>query len=280
MKAPRLTGPVVLATVAAALITTSSASAGITCGSQITQDQKLQADLDCTGYNGPGLSIEADGVRLDLNGHTITGPDDQPGIYAAAKRKDVTIKSGVISGYNHAVEMLEGGRDLKISDLELSVQESNSMGVYIGDFRHVRMNHLRIRNANYGVFSFDNKDVVLRDSRIRAGTATGQTIGVNIGGSVDHTGLLDHVRVKGATYGFFVFGPTTGFKITDSVANGGGTAGFSIGNLDGPRAYTVRGNTANDNDQYGFFATKRVRRSGGNHASGNGVEDCHKVKCV
>jgi hypothetical protein len=77
-----------------------------------------------------------------------------------------------------------------------------------------------------------------------------------------------------------ISGETTGFKITDSVANRNGTAGFNIGNTEDPRDYTVNNNTANDNDQYGFFAAKRVRHSAGNRASGNGVEDCHKVNCV
>jgi Right handed beta helix region len=265
---------------AVALLAPSAAPAALTCGSQITQDRKLHADLDCTGYGDPALTIEADGVKLDLNGHTITGPDSTPGIFAADRRKDVRIKNGAISGYNHAIEMLAGGRDLTVSDLELSVAESNSMGVYIGEFNHVRMDHLRIRDANYGIFAFDNKDVVVRNSRIRAGTATGQTIGINIGGNVNHTGSLDHVKVTKATYGFYVYGPTTGFEIIDNVANGGGFAGFNIGNGTAPRAYTINDNTANDNDQYGFFAGKRVRHSAGNRASGNGVEDCHKVKCV
>ncbi len=176
--------------------------------------------------------------------------------------------------------MLAGGRDLTISRLELTVQESNSMGVYIGNFKHVRMDHLGIRDANYGIYAFDNRDVVVRNSRIRAGAAAGQTIGINIGGNVNHTGLLDDVKVTKATYGFYIYGPTTGFEITDNVANGGGTAGFNIGNGTAPRAYTINDNTANDNDQYGFLASNRVRHSAGNHASGNGVEDCHNVKCV
>lgn len=260
--------------------TASASAAALACGDVITDDRKLHADLDCTGHAGPGVTIGADGVKLNLNGHTITGPDDQNGIYAAAKRKRVTIENGAISGYNHAVEMISGGRDLKLSDLKLTVQDPggfNSMGIDIGYFRHVRMDHLRIRDANYGLFAFENRDLVLRDSRIRAGNATGQTIGANID---SNTGLVDHVRVKAATYGFYLSGPTTGFKVTDSVANGGANIGFNIANTDGPRAYAVKRNTANDNDNYGFYAAKRVRHSGGNHASGNGVEDCHNLKCV
>lgn len=261
----------------------SASAAPLACGDQLTDDRKLRADLDCSTYAGPALTIDANGVTLDLNGHTIIGPDDQNGIYAADRRRNVTIKNGTISGFYHAVEMLDGGRDLKLSGLKLVVQDTtgaqNAMGAYLGDFRHVRMDHLRIRNANYGLYVFNSKDVVVRDSRIRAGTATGQTMGVNIDTDVNNTGMIDHVTATGATYGFFIGGPTTGFTITDNTANDGGR-GFNIANLDDPRAYTIKRNTANDNDNYGFYAANRVRRSAGNHASGNGVQDCFRVKCA
>lgn len=259
--------------------TASASAAALACGDAVTDNRKLHADLDCSSYAGPALTIDANGVTLDLNGHTITGPDDQNGIYAADRRKDVTIKNGTISGFNHAVEMPNGGRDLRLSDLKLLVQESNAMGANLAYFRHLRMNQLRIRNANYGLFVFDSRAVVVRHSRVRAGAATGQTIGLNIDNELNDTGLIDHVRVTGATYGFFIGGPTTDFTITDSTANDGGI-GFNIANVDDPRAYRIHGNTANDNDNYGFYAAKRVRRSGGNHASGNGVLDCLRVKCT
>ena len=41
------------------------------CGQTITADTTLNSDL--TNCTGPGITIGADDITLDLNGHTITG---------------------------------------------------------------------------------------------------------------------------------------------------------------------------------------------------------------
>src|SRR5918995_4880123 len=54
----------------------SQASAShVSCGDVITEDTTLDSDLDCGDLSGgapPALTIGADGVTLDLNGHTIS----------------------------------------------------------------------------------------------------------------------------------------------------------------------------------------------------------------
>jgi len=45
----------------------------VSCGDTITADTTLDSDLDCSDLSGaPALTIGADGVRLDLNGHTVS----------------------------------------------------------------------------------------------------------------------------------------------------------------------------------------------------------------
>ena len=41
------------------------------CGSTVITDLILDHDLTCTGN---GLTVGADGIKINLNGHTITGP--------------------------------------------------------------------------------------------------------------------------------------------------------------------------------------------------------------
>jgi hypothetical protein len=48
---------------------------GLECGDTITADTTLERDL--TGCPSNGIVIGADGVTLDLNGHTISG-DGKP----------------------------------------------------------------------------------------------------------------------------------------------------------------------------------------------------------
>ena len=56
------------------------------CGSHVTRDVTLHADL--TGCQGAGLVIAADGVTVDLRGHTIEGGIDNSSAY-----DQVTVKS-------------------------------------------------------------------------------------------------------------------------------------------------------------------------------------------
>src|SRR6185503_5706024 len=80
----------------------------VACGDVITKDTRLDSDLiDCSG---PGIVIGADGIALDLDGHTIdglgggypedfcsvgiaSGPQLCPGTIEQAQ-SDVTIENG------------------------------------------------------------------------------------------------------------------------------------------------------------------------------------------
>src|SRR6185437_8148829 len=49
-------------------------SASLSCGQVIKQSVKLSDNLDCTS---DGLIVGADGITIDLNGHTLNGPGPQ-----------------------------------------------------------------------------------------------------------------------------------------------------------------------------------------------------------
>ena len=75
----RILGALITAA-AVSLISASGAEASkavtVSCGETITADTMLANDLtDCPDH---GLEIGADGVTLDLNGHTIDGDEVEP----------------------------------------------------------------------------------------------------------------------------------------------------------------------------------------------------------
>jgi large repetitive protein len=82
----------------------------VSCGDVITTDTTLDSDLDCGDLSGtPALTIGADRVRLDLNGHTIstacesdcagTVVIDDSGGYDGVRILDGTIRpNGVAAG--------------------------------------------------------------------------------------------------------------------------------------------------------------------------------------
>ena len=123
---------VVLALTAAAAMTagTPAASAAtLQCGETITADTTLQADLlDCPRH---GLVIGADGVTIDLNGHTIGGDGiaatGAPDVGVLSEFHDgVTIENGTIEGFDidAYLESAHGGRMHG-----LTVRDSSQSGI-------------------------------------------------------------------------------------------------------------------------------------------------------
>jgi hypothetical protein len=84
------------------------------CGATVTQDTTLAADLlEC---QGDGLVVGADGITVDLNGHTISGriisggDPDQVGIENPG-HDDVTITNGTVSFFAGGGVHLAPGQD-------------------------------------------------------------------------------------------------------------------------------------------------------------------------
>ena len=73
----------------------AASPSGPRCGAIVSQDLTLHRDL--TNCHGIGLVIDADGVTLDLNGHTVSGDGeaDYEGIQVMS-RHAVTIMNGVV----------------------------------------------------------------------------------------------------------------------------------------------------------------------------------------
>jgi para-nitrobenzyl esterase len=71
------------------------------CGVTIEADLKLDHHLACSGN---GLIVGADGIRIDLNGRTITGSGTGAGIDVAG-RSGVTIVNGTIKNFGAGIQV-------------------------------------------------------------------------------------------------------------------------------------------------------------------------------
>src|SRR5215217_4883306 len=100
--------------------TAPAAASHVDCGDVITQDTTLDSDLACPG---DGLVVSADGVTLDLGGHTITGSGALLGagvtIRADLTLTDVTIRRGTIRGFDSAV-LVENGAGVVVRHLSVT----------------------------------------------------------------------------------------------------------------------------------------------------------------
>ena len=58
---------------------------------------------------GAGITIDADDVVLDLNGHAISGPANATGV-ASVDRSRITVKNGIVRGFNVGVALKSAGK--------------------------------------------------------------------------------------------------------------------------------------------------------------------------
>ena len=102
-------GGAVVALALCAVVPIAASAQSLTCGQVIVEDTTLQNDLsDCSG---DGIVIGADGITLDLNGHTVAGlPCDtecaaNDGVDNMAGHDRVRILNDTIRGFEHAVAL-------------------------------------------------------------------------------------------------------------------------------------------------------------------------------
>ena len=127
-----------------------AATANDLCGATIVADLKLDHDLTCVGA---GLIAGADGIKIDLNGYTITGSGSDVGI-AVTGRTDVSIAGGTIRNFAVAVRV-NTSTDVVIKQIEFV---ENPEGV----------------DLQSGSVGNTIKDSVFRDSATRGSHAQGQ----------------------------------------------------------------------------------------------------------
>jgi parallel beta-helix repeat protein len=78
------------------------ATASDLCGTTILANLTLDHDLNCSGN---GLIVGADGITINLNGHTIVGPGSGVGI-SVSNRTGVVIVGGTVKNFLAGVQLV------------------------------------------------------------------------------------------------------------------------------------------------------------------------------
>ncbi|NAZ88700.1 hypothetical protein GTR00_21790, partial [Kineococcus sp. T90] len=74
----------------------------VPCGAVLTTSVRLAADVTCP--DGRGLTLAADGIELNLNGHALTGPGEAYGtVGVRVAARDVVVRGGTVAGWGGGV---------------------------------------------------------------------------------------------------------------------------------------------------------------------------------
>jgi parallel beta-helix repeat protein len=171
VSATRLLLVVAIGVTVASLAPAADASAsrdGVACGDTITRDTKLGEDLvDCPGN---GIVIGADGVELDLNGHTIDGDGELGcdefytcdfGVDNTAGHHGLSVRGGSIREFATAVAAI-GGDDNRISRITASHNILGGILVIGGPGARIERNSISangLTTDQAGLIVFDSSEV-------------------------------------------------------------------------------------------------------------------------
>jgi len=154
-----------------------TATADDLCGATILDDLKLDHDLICTGA---GLIVGADGITIDLNGHTIMGSGSDVGV-AVTGRTDVSIRGGTITNFAVAVRV-NTSTDIVIKHTEF-VENPEGVDLQSGSVGNTIKDNV-FRDSNIRAIMLRSNST---DNDIKHNTFTGNRVGILVFGGVDNT---------------------------------------------------------------------------------------------
>jgi parallel beta-helix repeat protein len=193
--------PLVAGLVLAGAVPAVAAQAeAITCGTVVTHDMILENDLlDCPGN---GLVIGADGITVDLGGHTITGrllttigDLDQVGVDNSAGHDDVTIRNGTINEFARGGVHLVGADRNSVSGLSMFLNRDFGILLEQGSGNRFTGNTLqRPGTVGIGIFgtSTPSRDNVISGNTVNDGDAAGISL---------RYGRISDTRIENNTLG-------------------------------------------------------------------------------
>ena len=215
----------------------------------------LHSDIEINLQSGPALTIAADNVVIDFNGHTIS--NTQPGATTEAygvyslDRANLTVRNGQIKGFNIGV-FLNGGDKLSYGNVveDMSIDRSSSSGIYLFGAHSIvrRCEVTKIGGSTLATNKF-NAGIAISGAAARiVGNSVSEVSspaassfpafgiylrngdGFAVGNRVSqvHTGL--YVATRGAKFRDNIIGAGVGVPF-----NGGVDAGSTAGDPGGPR---------------------------------------------
>jgi parallel beta-helix repeat protein len=156
----------------------SPATADDLCGTTIVEDLRLDHDITCAGN---GLIVGADGIKIDLDGHTIAGSGSGVGI-GVAGRTDVSIKGGTIRNFFTGVQIVNSS-GVVVHDAQL-IDHVDGIDVQAGSVGNtIKANHFQGNRTRGIMLRGDVSAIVVKDNTFAA-NRTGILVNGPVGSTV------------------------------------------------------------------------------------------------
>ncbi len=263
--------------------------AAVSCGQLITVSTRVTNDLlDCLGN---GLVIGANGITVDLDGHTIDGTGLGVGVLNNGF-DNVTITNGLVQDFDFGVQLGDGTTGNYVTELTLQLNQEAAVQLIDADDNTIRDNTL-VGNQ-HGIWLFDGTQfATVTGNSITASSADGirvegsngnriedNTVGESSGAGValvaaSNNTVIGNTLANNSGPGIAVgetLLPANDNLITDNQISGNSGAGISVVESSGNE---LTGNVATLGGSSGIeldLATETLIR--GNDVSGNsgGIE--------
>jgi len=157
------------------------------CSATILDDLKLDHDLSCSG---DGLIVGADGIRIDLNGYTLSGSGVGAGIVVIG-RTNISISGGTVTNFAVAVRV-NTSTDVVIKHMEF-VANPEGIDLQTGSIGNTIKDSAFRDSTTRGIMLRSNSS----ENDIKNNTFTGNRVGILVFGGVNNT--LKQNIVSGST---------------------------------------------------------------------------------
>ena len=158
------------------LLLVPAAATNDLCGATITASLKLDHDLTCSGN---GFIVGADGIKIDLNGHTLIGPGSGVGI-SLSGRTNVSIVAGTVLNFAFGVQMINS-TDIVIKK-NVFRQNAEGIDAQAGSIGNViKENEFHDSSVRAIMLRMNSRQNVVKENAF-----TGNRLGIQVFGGVDN----------------------------------------------------------------------------------------------
>src|ERR671910_337251 len=154
------------------------------CGQVITQNVILTSNLNCA--ESDGLIVDAGNIVIDLNGHTISGPDVDSDTKTSSKTgivipnvNNVVVQDGSIEGFQAGI-LMTGSQNVEVKGM---VVKNNQIGLFSTGSSIVNAHLSIIMNNQIGIAGHSTQQSTIEDNILFQNTLAGITL-VNSDNSV------------------------------------------------------------------------------------------------